>query len=187
MRKASARATLFTHWDGCLPVDPDAMARSVGVEVAYESGMGSILGRVDVVDGRRRIVVNADQSETMRRYTVAHELGHCVLGHDVPLDDTAFELDPKRVILIEKQANLFAMELLIPGFIVEVVIMKLNITGFTEMIETFNVPDAALEHKLQILGWIPWNWKEKALGGWRRFQRNLEREERRWERIMAMG
>lgn len=71
----------------------------------------------------RRIVVNADEPEQRRRFTVAHELGHWVCqvleGRGAPVMCRAEAIgqaddheDPARAI--EREANVFAAELLMP-------------------------------------------------------------------------
>ena len=58
-----------------------------------------------------------------RRFTLAHELGHCILGH--PLDNIQFRTnefyDSKQAL--EAEANVFARSLLMPA----VVLAKMNI------------------------------------------------------------
>jgi Zn-dependent peptidase ImmA (M78 family) len=67
----------------------------------------------------RRILVNAAEPETRQRFTIAHELGHWVCqrleGHSAPVYCRADEigLDPE-VKALEREANLFAAELLMP-------------------------------------------------------------------------
>jgi Zn-dependent peptidase ImmA (M78 family) len=67
----------------------------------------------------RRILVNAAESAARQRFTVAHELGHwvcqCLEGHVGPLycraEDVGVGPEAKA---LEREANVFAAELLMP-------------------------------------------------------------------------
>lgn len=62
-------------------------------------------------------------NNSRRRFTLAHELGHCILGH--PLDNIQFRTnefyDSKQAL--EAEANVFARSLLMPA----VVLAKMNV------------------------------------------------------------
>lgn len=67
----------------------------------------------------REIRFNADEPEVRQRFSIAHEVGHVVLGHTVTtFSDSAdpesddFSEDPDRSL--ENEADLFAGELLLP-------------------------------------------------------------------------
>jgi Zn-dependent peptidase ImmA (M78 family) len=188
MSKLVVRSLLSDHWDGHLPVDPFAFARGLGVMVHQDSDMGELLGRYEFVNGKGRIYTNPAVHERIQRFTVAHELGHHALHpQGNRFVDTERELDVRQRDIQERQANLFALELLIPGFVVEIVIMKWNITDVVKMAEQFAVPQDALVYKLQRLGWVPWkmDWERdwrRAQNAWEREQRSVESMFRRIER-----
>jgi Zn-dependent peptidase ImmA (M78 family) len=90
---------------------------------------------------------------------------------------------------VEQSANIFALELLMPGFLVKFVIVKRNVGTVEKLTEMFDVSTEALIHKLRRLGWVPWTidwdrgWKrEKAK--FERYQRKIEALERQWNRMM---
>lgn len=66
-----------------------------------------------------------------RRFTLAHELGHCLLGH--PLDNIQFRTnefyDSKQTL--EAEANVFARSLLMPA----IVLAKLNVHTTNEIMK----------------------------------------------------
>ena len=72
-----------------------------------------------------RVFVNASDSVPRRRFTAAHELGHFVLhrssmGGMVCLGDspaTVIEVEDDKAAVMERQANRFAAELLMPASI----------------------------------------------------------------------
>jgi Zn-dependent peptidase ImmA (M78 family) len=63
-------------------------------------------------------VLRTDEPPTRQRFTLAHELGHWVCqvreGHDAPIYCRAADVAPETDRLQEREANLFAAELLMP-------------------------------------------------------------------------
>ncbi|HVB21550.1 MAG TPA: XRE family transcriptional regulator [Ktedonobacteraceae bacterium] len=68
---------------------------------------------LDPVSGLAYVLINSDKPRTRRRFTIAHELGHLVLGHlhegEMVLDETLNASHPH-----ETEANAFAAGLLMP-------------------------------------------------------------------------
>jgi len=68
---------------------------------------------LDPVSGLAYVLINSDKPRTRRRFTVAHELGHLVLGHlhegEMVLDESLNAPHPH-----ETEANAFAAGLLMP-------------------------------------------------------------------------
>jgi Zn-dependent peptidase ImmA (M78 family) len=101
------------------------------VESIAEDLLGLEIERTEIdVSGmlfpaQRRILINAVESETRQRFTIAHELGHwvcqCLEGHTAPLycrvEDVGVDLEAKA---LEREANVFAAELLMPAAPVQV-------------------------------------------------------------------
>ncbi len=67
--------------------------------------LGSVDGLLVMVDGLPTIGFNGDTSWVRRRFTIAHEVGHLMLGHTL---DCGIDTDA------EAEANQFAAELLMP-------------------------------------------------------------------------
>lgn len=102
-----------------LPVDPITCAEALGVKVVgYRAAVEFFdlelrelyaqfpLGFSFRADGRPCIALNENScGERRRRFTAAHELGHCVLGH---LDKEGYSAEEERA------AERFAAELLAP-------------------------------------------------------------------------
>jgi Zn-dependent peptidase ImmA (M78 family) len=97
----------------------------VPVEMIAEDLLGLEVERTELdvsgvlVPAERRILVNAGEPETRQRFTIAHELGHwvcqCLEGQTEPIYCRAEEIgvDPEAKKL-EREANVFAAELLMP-------------------------------------------------------------------------
>lgn len=104
------------------PVDVEAAARLLGYPVEWVSRPRGERGGIARRNGEVALLVNREyafRSEAERRWVLAEELGHAVLGHlalvasDAPGDPTALrEPDRRRV---EEAARAFAAELLMPA------------------------------------------------------------------------
>lgn len=101
---------------GELPVPVEAIAEDL-------LGLGVSEERLDGVSGlldprRRWIVVNAADVPPRRRFTLAHELGHWVCqaleGHAATLYCRVEEVGVGEGRALEREANVFAAELLMP-------------------------------------------------------------------------
>jgi Zn-dependent peptidase ImmA (M78 family) len=101
--------------DGELPVPVHAIAEDLlGLSVA-EVAM-DVSGMLLPAD--RQIYVNATEPESRRRFTLAHELGHwvcqCLEGRTAPVYCRPKDLTTAADRAIEREANVFAAELLMP-------------------------------------------------------------------------
>jgi Zn-dependent peptidase ImmA (M78 family) len=95
----------------------------VPVESIAEDLLGLAVDRVEMecsgmlLPDERRILVNASEPETRQRFTIAHELGHwicqCLEATVEPVYCRADEVDESAKSL-EREANVFAAELLMP-------------------------------------------------------------------------
>lgn len=93
------------------------LADEVGVVVARlplgDAGAPDGCSAIDPQTGAAYILINSDKSRVRRRFTIAHELGHLVMGHlrggQVVIDETLNERAPH-----EREANAFAAGLLMP-------------------------------------------------------------------------
>lgn len=97
--------------------NPFGLAEALGIEVLYEN-LGSINGYYTKILRCKFIHVNYNLDETRQRYTIAHELGHALLhpNANTPFlrEKTLFSVDK-----LERQANAFAVELLMPDSLIQ--------------------------------------------------------------------
>lgn len=104
------------------PVDVERIARHLSLTIAHEALPKTISGFLQrQPSGRATIVVNSNHLMGRQRFTIAHEIGHFVLGHyenEIYVDKTyrvQFRSDAPEVSHPEEvQANTFAAALLMP-------------------------------------------------------------------------
>ncbi|WXT44230.1 ImmA/IrrE family metallo-endopeptidase [Salmonella enterica subsp. enterica serovar Infantis] len=80
----AAKKLLDRYWDCRLPVDPFKLAKAWGarVEALEESAYNNdgLSGLAVIKKGVHRIYFDSSEHSNRQRFTVAHELGHHVLG-----------------------------------------------------------------------------------------------------------
>lgn len=132
--------------------NPETLCRDLGICLLYQpmgTHPGAIKGFALGVDGVFSVVVNSDLSAEVRRIIIAHEIFHTLEHcrdricsyHDVALFDEISEM--------EKEANLFAAELLLSDEDVTEVLNSDN-TFFTAA-ATLCVPIELLDFKFRIM------------------------------------
>jgi len=112
-----------------LPINLQEVARYIDVSLEYAE-LDSLAG---VYFAHERLIVVSDKisNEQRRRFTIAHELGHAYIpGHDDIMfsckeEDVRNYQSSKRH---EREANIFASELLMPSALVETDVRRLDMT-----------------------------------------------------------
>jgi Zn-dependent peptidase ImmA (M78 family) len=105
------------------PVDVEELAKNSGVDVrivTFPRDYYDVSGFINLEDDKPVMYVNSDDNSNRQKFTIAHELGHWLLH------EKEIRLDPQKAILfrkalgepnpdpLEKQANAFAAEVLVP-------------------------------------------------------------------------
>ncbi|GAA4827745.1 ImmA/IrrE family metallo-endopeptidase [Paenibacillus vulneris] len=92
--------------------DPFLIAKRKGIYVLFEP-LGNIMGFFSSYKRTRFIHINCNSDQAEQRFTCAHEIGHVILHPKVNVPflkrNTLQSIDR-----IEREANRFAVELLIP-------------------------------------------------------------------------
>ncbi|MFZ3009943.1 MAG: ImmA/IrrE family metallo-endopeptidase [Candidatus Microsaccharimonas sp.] len=104
------------------PVNVIAIAEKLGFKVVPFSFPDTMSAVVRIYeDGEKVIGVNKDQTPTRQRFSIAHELGHYLCGHEsyshdqIVIDPSKKYLDPG--FQMEQEADEFAAELLMPSYL----------------------------------------------------------------------
>lgn len=104
------------EYSGCsLPVDVIVIANLLGYTVKY-ADLDSADAYISCV-GKKFIVVKRDISENRKRFSIAHEIGHLMCGHDfnqINCKNIGFSLISKGKDEFEREADEYAALLLIP-------------------------------------------------------------------------
>lgn len=142
---SAVASQLLMGWDGTLPVDPTKFAVASGISVKYDKGL-SDAGRSGYSDPEiRTIFINPTEPARRQRFTVAHELGHCLLGHGCRdrKKGTLMSYEPD-----EAAANQFAAELLMPENAIRYFAAQKNLQ---DLMEIFDVSQSAIYFRLKNL------------------------------------
>ena len=96
-----------------LPVGIVGLCGRLGIAVQGYTPQDQKEGFSVIMKGQPVIYVRRDRPKTRKRFTVAHELGHILLGHvgEYPLSRDPLPQDDPR----EKAANAFAVRILAPA------------------------------------------------------------------------
>ena len=121
IRNSSWRCLLDFKIDS-LPVDVLKIARGAGIRVIRDSDVNDLLPEENgktYFDGETWTIIYNDKNPTeLSRFTIAHELGHIFLGHELKyakyVGTTEIQCKPKS----EQQADLFAQRLLCPACVI---------------------------------------------------------------------
>jgi hypothetical protein len=133
--RARARRLLEHHEVTEPPIDVRAIARALDKEIRERPALGSLRGRLqgDVIE------VPTGDHEYVKRFSIAHELGHVVL-------ETRHEDGSPA----EREANAFASELLVPGDLLQTALRKE--TSIEALIRVFQVSRPVLKIAAQCHG-----------------------------------
>ena len=129
--RETARGALKKHGIKEPPVSPETIAAAEGLEVRMIMTWPESLSGLLLRDSRC-IGINAKHAPTRRRFSLAHELGHWLLRHDVAWHERDVTIDepPQEVPndelhnWQEAEANEFAGELLAPREMLKVAMKK---------------------------------------------------------------
>lgn len=97
-----------------LPVKVVRLCKQMGIRVVYFTPETDSDGFTTIVDGQAQIFVSDRCSRERQRFTVAHELGHILLGH-VGAHELVNREPSRGDNPIEQAANVFASRLLAPA------------------------------------------------------------------------
>lgn len=144
------------------PINLDELMEKIGIDVrpanfadieqkiGYKNG--DILGAT-LVDGEDvGIFYRSDVSQNRKRFTIAHELGHCCI-HASSLKETNIQLrqESEKNSLVEIDASIFAGELLIPRELLEREYDKFLLPSLRALSEIFQVSTSVMGARLDYL------------------------------------
>lgn len=135
--------------DQSFPVDVEAVAQGMGIGI--ERTADDEDGCLVIEDGKATIKISERVAPVRQRFTIAHELGHLALGHE--FERTIHrDVSPQRPWKVEREANAWAAQFLMPEDRVRVVAKALS--SLEEMASYFNVSTDAMIYRHKDLGII---------------------------------
>ena len=146
------RERYHAHFGGAeLPVPVERIAEDLlGLAVSERDGL-AVSGML--FPAEREIYVNGDDVPVRRRFTLAHELGHwvcqCLEGKGAPVMCRAEDVSEGIGRALEREANVFAAELLMPEPAV-----RAKFASNADLADNFGVSTEAMGWRLYNLGLI---------------------------------
>lgn len=145
-----------------IPVNLEALARNLGLRVAYEPLDPEVSGYIHRSGDAWEIVVNSRHAPTRQRFTLAHEIGHYIYHRDRLGDGTndtrAYRADESVAYYNsaiarehEREANRFAAGLLMPAARVAHVSRTTKLNDPASLAPLFGVSPTAMEIRLNAL------------------------------------
>lgn len=170
--RALVERTLLAHHVDSAPVDVEKLARVLGADVQYQPADENLSGFI-LRNRKQRtamIGVNSNHHRNRQRFTIAHECGHFLLHDqaDIHVDRSDCGLSIRRRNEesskgeddYEKEANLFAAELLMPAMFLEKDVASLKDATLLDeevlkpLARKYEVSTQALAFRLAYLGYV---------------------------------
>ncbi len=148
--KLAARR-IFKKYNLTCPVDLHSLAKRLNIEV-YETDdlPDRVSGVVTRLEDLKWVAsINRRHTYGRRRFTLAHEIGHVVLNHcDVGFQIVIVKSESK-LTLKERQADVFAAELLMPKHAFQNAYFNRGIKDPGELAKLFGVSKQAVEIRIE--------------------------------------
>lgn len=160
----TATQVLETYWNNTAPIDPEKIAKNIGIIVEYKPLGDKISGLIKKNSSQQiEIHINKLFSEERQRFIIAHELGHYFSSEDFE----QFE-DRDNLLAIdllknskdeffdyeERNANKFAAELLMPKIAIDYMLKTGKAGTIGELAKIFKVSLSVMNIRLINLGYI---------------------------------
>ena len=153
----TARKALFEIFGSSrptLPIDLSLVAHRFGITIKPTTN--SYSGSAYIENGQKIVEYNFFEPVVRSRFTIAHEIGHMLLGHTAngqKFRDTN-RLGGSGDIELERQANAFAAELLVPEALITELVMHFRTDSVSDLAKMFNVSSDVIGYRLSDLGLI---------------------------------
>jgi Zn-dependent peptidase ImmA (M78 family) len=127
------------------PVPVEDAAKLLNIKIVeYDKFASNFSGTLVKGENITVLGINPTHSQIRRRFTIAHEIGHYLLGHDIR---DVLEENLERPPNLEREANMFAGELLMPKEFLKKDI-KAGISTVPDLAKKYNVSEQAMTIRL---------------------------------------
>lgn len=98
----------------------------------------------------KTIYINDDDAPNRQTFTVAHEMGHYVLKHEPSQINVLLRLPGIATNDVEKEANCFAANILVPEVMVKKIMKELTLSkdNYVELARIFGVSSEMMKNQL---------------------------------------
>ena len=134
-----------------VPLDLKRICKSLGIRLYPLDGDGIDAMFLHIPPSPPMITYNANSSSVRCRFSIAHELGHFALSHRPISFSDLFGGDLSRDAGQEREANIFAAELLMPKVMLSREAHRFTIS---ELTRRYRVSVQAMEIRLRELGLV---------------------------------
>jgi len=147
------------------PVNVTALAKKLNIVLKSKDLDDNVSGVFFGKDDKKVIVINKSQGKKRKRFSIAHEIGHCVLHHENNpyfIDKVSFHfrngVSSSGEDKMEREANHFGAALLMPRSLVDSEISNLrlvenSVNPIKELAKIFDVSEIAMAYRLANLGY----------------------------------
>lgn len=141
------------------PIDIKKIANLLGFEIVPFDFPDTISAVIRINGVAKAIGVNKNHPETRQRFSIAHELGHYLSGHENFTHEKKIVVDPERKYLDpqfrdEQEADDFAAELLMPESMLKKDALEKDIE-ISDLAKKYDVSEQAMLIQLVNLKLIP--------------------------------
>ena len=141
------------------PIDIKQIVKLEGYKLFNQKLPQDVSGMIEKTKKEKNIYINSSHAPTRQRFSLAHELGHHFL-HTIDGEhkdnSTLFRKETDNTLEIDKEANRFATELLMPDKLVRKEIalsgQEIDEDLLEKLASRFEVSTIAMTYRLQNLG-----------------------------------
>lgn len=158
-----ANNVIAKYWDGVLPVNTASIAAKMGIIASHNDEIETTPGEMEMAGwcenrgGKKLIYINKKSELARQRFFVAHAIGHFLLDH-LGTGDCSMPKEYATTLSMsaengwrEKQANEFALAILMPAQAVEHVLQSGQASNLADMAKVFGTSQAAVKWRVDSL------------------------------------
>ena len=132
------------------PINAAALAKTYGIEAfeaVFNPGYDHIAGFINFE--ANKILVNAKEHHARKNFTIAHELGHLLLGHNKENGYTVLlrNPDPRYKTPVEQEANVFAANVLVPTPFLQEWLNRYTFATDKQLAKVFGVSEEVIHYR----------------------------------------
>ncbi|MDH0863613.1 ImmA/IrrE family metallo-endopeptidase [Mitsuaria sp. GD03876] len=134
------------YWDDAMPILPGRIAQRLGIRLVY---LRATEQSQVCTDDQGRVCIAFKECDTphIQRFTIAHVLGHIVLGHGFPPLEAWGSFGNNAPDPRDRAANQFAATLLVPTDALRWCFTSGWMASLERIVEAFDVPESVVLYR----------------------------------------